>query len=63
MHKSPFIPASYKVSVNLVGKNGEETSKGQGTVQVSYRGQTGVICDNGWDKSGADVVCKMLGFE
>ena len=46
------------MEVSLIG--GGESS---GTVQVTYLGQTGVICDDHFDDRDAAVICRMLGYE
>ncbi|GFR64885.1 deleted in malignant brain tumors 1 protein [Elysia marginata] len=33
-----------------------------GTVLVRYNNRWGAICDGGWDKKDAHVVCNQLGF-
>ncbi|RUS72444.1 hypothetical protein EGW08_019790 [Elysia chlorotica] len=44
-------------SVRLVG--GTDHS---GTVEMSYMGSTGLICDDEWDMADAAVICRMLGY-
>ena len=46
-------------SIRLIG--GQNVN--EGTVQVTYQGQVGVICDDSWDNNDARVVCRMLGYE
>ena len=47
------------LSVRLVGGQ----SPREGVVQVFYNNTWGWVCDEGWDKQDADVVCRQLGYQ
>ena len=34
----------------------------EGIVLITYGGQEGKLCDNGFDDLDAAVICRMLGF-
>ena len=44
--------------IKLTGGNSEE----EGTIQVCFSNQWGLISEYGWSQNNAQVVCRELGF-
>lgn len=48
----------HRLEVRLVGSEFPD----RGTIEVLHNGRWGTICDDGFGKADADVICRMLGY-
>ena len=56
--KTTFLFFTPAIQVRLV--NG--SSDRQGRVEVFYNGEWGTVCNHHFDKRGAEVICRMMGY-
>ena len=52
-------PGCTSGDVRLAGSGSSST---QGRVELCHNNQWGTICDDGWDNSDAEVICKQLKY-
>ena len=52
------LELSCSVKVRLVGGK----HKYEGRIEILYKSEWRAVCDHKWNKSGARVVCRMLGY-
>ena len=55
LYQNSDLPESVEVRLKGGGKH-------EGRVEVLYRGEWGVVCDDDWDDKDAAVICRMLGY-
>ncbi|KAJ8311794.1 hypothetical protein KUTeg_010649 [Tegillarca granosa] len=55
----PEFDNSGMIDVRLV--NGK--SPNEGRIELYYNGQWGTVCDDGFDRNDAKVICRMLGYD
>ena len=53
-----FKPVTCRTEVRLLGGK----HKNEGRVEVKYDETWKAVCDHGWNKKAARVICRMLGF-
>ena len=54
-----IYPGCTPGDVRLAGRSSSST---RGRVELCHNNQWGTICDDGWDNSDAEVICKQLKY-
>ncbi len=57
-HQVGLVAVVTGIEARLV--DGRTSSEGR--VEILYNGQWGSVCDDSFDQSDADVICKMMGY-
>ncbi|KAJ8043107.1 Galectin-3-binding protein B [Holothuria leucospilota] len=55
----PVDPGSVIQDVRLA----DGVSNSSGRIEVLHNGEWGTVCEDGWNKSNSDVLCKQLGYQ
>ena len=60
MHADADLPNAMCIDGEVRLRNGY--IDGEGRVEICVNNAWGTVCDNGWDRVDASVVCRQLGY-